>query len=360
MTGRILVAYASGSGSTAEVAQTIGDVLSQSSVPVDVHDVREVEDLWRYSAVVLGSSSRAGRWLPEAIRFLQDNHSEFVTRPVAYFTTCLTLAEENTGNRRIVLAYMEPILRLAPEVDPVGLGLFAGSLDPQRTLIMQTDAGPQGDYRNWTAIRTWAEKIRPALVQETGWDRGPLALAGAILSFTDLSRMDLCAYDLRRANLQAATLQGSQLVRADLKQANLFEADLRQADLRQAFMAWADLQQSTLHGADLTDANLMGAELCYADLRDIKLVRAVLNGANLNHADLQQADLTSADLAWANLTGTNLAGANLSNANLAWANLSEANLKDATLESARYNAQTAWPADFSPQTVDALYAVQIC
>ena len=62
MTKQLLVAYATGAGSTAEVADAIGEVLGAEDVPVDVTHVRQVEDLEPYTAVVVGSSVReAGR-----------------------------------------------------------------------------------------------------------------------------------------------------------------------------------------------------------------------------------------------------------------------------------------------------------
>ena len=86
MSKRILVAYATGAGSTAGVAEAIADEIrgtvpateqsmrpdaTPPEIPVDVRDVSSVDDLRPYSAVVIGSSIRLGRWLPEAVAFLQ-------------------------------------------------------------------------------------------------------------------------------------------------------------------------------------------------------------------------------------------------------------------------------------------------
>ena len=136
MTIRILVAYASGTGSTGEVAEAIAEVLRQGGADVDVRAVQDVQDVASYGAIVLGSSIRVGRWLPGAVEFLEDFRRELSSIPVAYFTTCLTMVEDTEDSRRIVLGYLEPVLALAPEIKPVGLGLFAGSFDPQQRLIM--------------------------------------------------------------------------------------------------------------------------------------------------------------------------------------------------------------------------------
>ncbi len=57
---RILVAYATRAGSTAEVAEVVAGVLRESGaeIEVDVRPVREVRVLAGYDAVVLGTAMR--------------------------------------------------------------------------------------------------------------------------------------------------------------------------------------------------------------------------------------------------------------------------------------------------------------
>ena len=67
---RALVTYASKHGSTAQVAERIAHALVGSGAMVDVLPVREVGDVARYEAVVLGSSVYFGKWAAEAVRFV--------------------------------------------------------------------------------------------------------------------------------------------------------------------------------------------------------------------------------------------------------------------------------------------------
>ncbi|MCB0213711.1 MAG: pentapeptide repeat-containing protein [Anaerolineae bacterium] len=349
MEKKILVAYASVSGSTGEVAAAIGEVLEQKPhVTVDVCHVRDAVDVDQYSALVLGSSIRAGRWLPEAFTFLE-NHDEAMQRvPVAYFTTCLTMVSDTQDSRQTVVAYMEPVRLAAPHINPVGLGLFAGALDPARAPIMPSVHTAQGDYRNWEAIRAWAEEIRPALLSELASSES-LALSEAVLCYTDMSGLDLSSADLVRADLREANLSEADMHEADLSGARLTKSDLRKVKLHRASLNWAEMHAADLRQADLSEANLIGAHLDRADLGGADLSYATLNGANLSHADLNHANLTHADLNWADLRGADLSHANLSYANLGWANLSSANLNNANLTRAKYNDQTQWPPDFSAE-----------
>ena len=339
MAKKVLVAFVSVSGSTGEVAEAIGQVIAQTGVMVEICPVRDVVEVAGYDGLILGSSIRAGRWLPEAISFLQTHQDRLRQIPLAYFTTCMTMVNDTAENRRIVLDYIQPVLQQFPQLVPMGIGLFAGSLDPQRTLIMQIRFAPQGDYRDWAAIRDWAAEIRPRLLAEqaeTETETG-VVLHSALLSYPDLAGTDLSRSDLSQADLQGADLTETKLVKA-----NLAKTDLQQAGLR-----WADLNKADLNQANLQGASLIGADLSEASLRRANLSQAVLNGADLSGSDLSGADLSDADLNWADLSGADLRQADLSRANLGWANFASADLDQVNMQQARYNTHTIWPEHFS-------------
>ena len=162
----ILVAYATKAGSTAEVAAEIGRVIeSKGGCKVDVHPVGKVKGVDGYDAVIIGSAIRAGKWLPEALKFVEKHQDALSQIPVAFFTVCLTLSENTEENRRTVAAYMDPVCEV---VQPVDVGLFAGVMDYSKLsfllrLMMKKMGSPEGDFRDWGAIRAWAAELRPAL-----------------------------------------------------------------------------------------------------------------------------------------------------------------------------------------------------
>jgi menaquinone-dependent protoporphyrinogen oxidase len=77
---RVLVAYATKYGATAEIAERIGQVLRQAGLDVDVLPVDRVDDLPSYKAVVLGSAVYIGAWRGAAARFLEANEGELAGR----------------------------------------------------------------------------------------------------------------------------------------------------------------------------------------------------------------------------------------------------------------------------------------
>ena len=148
MAGKILVAYATRAGSTAEVAQAIAEVLRARSGDdtVDVLPVKEVNDLSPYRAVIAGSAIRMGRWLPEAVDFVAKNQAELAKVPVAFFLVSGYLKDDTPEMRTRVSAFLDPVRKI---LQPGKEGLFAGKTG-------------KGDWRNWDQIRAWAVDAIPA------------------------------------------------------------------------------------------------------------------------------------------------------------------------------------------------------
>jgi menaquinone-dependent protoporphyrinogen oxidase len=168
---RVLVAYASRYGSTGGVAEAMGQALCSPGTSVDVRLVDHVTDLSPYRAVVVGSAIQRGQWLPEAVDFVKRHEVLLGQRPTAYFLTCMTLREDTPARRTEVRAYLDPVFREAPRIRPFSLGLFSGALDFSQLsllyrIILKAKGGQQGDYRNWPAIKAWAQGLRP------GWQEG--------------------------------------------------------------------------------------------------------------------------------------------------------------------------------------------
>jgi menaquinone-dependent protoporphyrinogen oxidase len=174
MTTRILVAYASMFGSTAQIAQVLGAALRDAHTVVDVRPVIDVNDVGPYHAVVIGSAIYNGQWLPDAVQFVHIHEATLCRLPVAYFAACMLLHRDTPRHRRAIATYLHAVRQLAPRVEPVTIGMFAGKLRYrnlpllQRLLFAWESRMPWGDFRDWNAIRTWAQDLRPALLNHDG------------------------------------------------------------------------------------------------------------------------------------------------------------------------------------------------
>jgi len=165
---KILVTYASRYGTTGAVAEAIGRTLCDAGFDVDTRPAKHVEDVGRYGAVVVGSAVIRASWLPDTLEFIRKNRDALARMPVAYFLTCITLHEDNAETRKLARTYMEPTLKAAPDVQPVDMGFFAGALDFSKLnmvvrMMMKAKGAPEGDFRNWNAIRSWTEGLVVAL-----------------------------------------------------------------------------------------------------------------------------------------------------------------------------------------------------
>ena len=163
MEKRVLITYASRYGSTGGVADAIGKELCSKDVATDVVLIKNASNVSSYRGVVIGSAIYMGKWLSEAVDFVKKNKDFLRQVPVAYFLVCMTLSQPTEKNRAEVFSYMEPILKAVPEVRPVGIGTFAGALDYSNLswlnkTILRSKGTPEGDFRDWNAIRAWARE----------------------------------------------------------------------------------------------------------------------------------------------------------------------------------------------------------
>lgn len=175
---KILVAYATAHGSTAEIAQFIGKVLSEREFDVTVKNVIEVESVDGYDAFVVGSPIHGGMWLTEMSRFLDRFLEALHDRPLYFFITCIRVLEAE-GRRHALENYVPYEVEMG--VQPRSIAVFAGRLDLRRAnpaerwmlaLRYQGEMPPEhfdADHRDWPAIDTWSKAIGAGLSVAAPW-----------------------------------------------------------------------------------------------------------------------------------------------------------------------------------------------
>lgn len=157
----ILVTYATRAGSTAEIANTIGETLAARGFRVEVKPVKSQPALDGYAAVILGSPIRMGNWLPEMVKFVEANQAALATLPTALFTVHMLNTGEDEESRAAREAYTASVRALLPNAENV---YFEGTMDFSRLslldrFISKMVKAEEADRRDWEKIRAWANTI---------------------------------------------------------------------------------------------------------------------------------------------------------------------------------------------------------
>ncbi|WP_322792784.1 flavodoxin domain-containing protein [Bellilinea sp.] len=158
---KILVTYSTRAGSTAEIAATIGQTLSQRGYSVDVLPVKKQPNPSDYDAVILGSPIRMGSWLPEVIDFIKENRTLLEPMPVAVFTVHMLNSgndEESRTNRQAYLNAVREWISPAEEV------FFLGKMELAKLsfldrFISNVMKAKDEDLRDWNTINAFAESV---------------------------------------------------------------------------------------------------------------------------------------------------------------------------------------------------------
>ena len=165
MDKRILIAYASKSGTTREIAEAIGKTLSDKGASVCVQPVKAVGSIEEYRAVVIGSGIRMGHWLPEAEDFVKKNQTRLSQVPTAFFTVHLLHLDNGNVSRAQRESYTQVVRRiLTPRTEVY----FSGRLEFARLSIFErwvskAMKAQEQDLRDWEKIRAWSEGLCPTL-----------------------------------------------------------------------------------------------------------------------------------------------------------------------------------------------------
>ena len=169
----VLVAYGSKHGSTAEIAERIGERLREAGHDVDVRPARSVDDLGPYDAVVLGGAVYMARWNRDARRLLKRQRRQLAERDVWLFSSG-PVGEDQPGTER----WSRPkfVEKMMPRVGAHEHIVFGGRVptDPRsfaaRAMARNTPPDLQ-DRRDWQAIDNWGKWIGETLLYREGSSR---------------------------------------------------------------------------------------------------------------------------------------------------------------------------------------------
>ena len=175
---RVLVAYGTKWGSTADVAKELASVLEKKGHLAELMDLgKDVSaDLEPYDLVVVGSGIAYGSWSKGAIRFLVRNAKVLSEKRLAMFACCGDLLFDPSKTEECENQYLREVAQ-RHGLEPFSLGLFGGVIDFDRYtfgvkgILSMRNAGKRDikdreidpdkpyDFRDWEKIRAWADGL---------------------------------------------------------------------------------------------------------------------------------------------------------------------------------------------------------
>jgi menaquinone-dependent protoporphyrinogen oxidase len=159
----VLVTAASRHGSTAEIAGAIADELRDRGAVVTVLRPESVTSVAGYDAVVLGSAVYVGHWQESAVALAERFSAELAAVPVWVFTS----GPVGAPAAKLTQAMTSDPVELPRVAELTGFRehqIFPGKLNPKslplgQRLSLLVFRGMTGDFRDWNAVRRWADSI---------------------------------------------------------------------------------------------------------------------------------------------------------------------------------------------------------
>ena len=154
---RVLVAYGSKMGGTAEMAEWVADGLRGTGHEADVVDGKACKSIEGYEAVIVGGGLYANRWAKGARRFVKRHRTGLVAVPVWGFSS----GPLNDDAAEVDIPPTDAVDAFLDSVHARGHKTFGGRLteDPGWFPASSMAEEMAGDWRDRTAVVGWAAAI---------------------------------------------------------------------------------------------------------------------------------------------------------------------------------------------------------
>lgn len=165
---RVLVVVASKHGATREIGERLAAWLPETAagralgLSAVAEGVEHRADPSTFDAVLVGSAVYVGRWMEPAREYVTEHAGTLRDRPVWLFSS------GPIGEPPFPPDEPHDVHPLGGLVGARGHRVFPGRLDKslltfgERAMVTAMRA-PLGDFRDWPAVRAWAEEIAAAL-----------------------------------------------------------------------------------------------------------------------------------------------------------------------------------------------------
>lgn len=140
----------------------IGSTIASQGYAVDVRRMEDVDTVFPYDSLVIGSAVYMGRWTAEAREFVESHEGGILGRPTWLFSSgpIGELGAEPFDADELVRR------TTAREHHLFGGRLLKRSLGFRERALARLVHAEDGDYRQWAAVVAWATAIARSLATE--------------------------------------------------------------------------------------------------------------------------------------------------------------------------------------------------
>ncbi len=162
MEKKILVAFATKSGSTREIAEFITNTLQEKGVKAELKEMKSVKSVSEYDAFILGAPMYMFHIISDAHTFIKKIKKSLMDKKAAFFS--LGPLNDAEKDWKEVNEIFNKEMAKYPWFTPVAIEVFGGKLDPTTlqfpyNLIPAMKNMPPSDLRDWEKIRAWTESL---------------------------------------------------------------------------------------------------------------------------------------------------------------------------------------------------------
>lgn len=160
----VLIAYATHSGATRTLAETLAATLVEEGIAASAVDIAEDPDPSAYEAVVLGSGVRVESVEKSAAAWATRHESVLRQQPFAFFSCSGSASDPAKGGKQKATdAFLS-----AHAVTPIAVKNFPGwvlmdRIPVHERLLLKSMRTPTGDFRDLPAVQAWGREIAPLL-----------------------------------------------------------------------------------------------------------------------------------------------------------------------------------------------------
>jgi menaquinone-dependent protoporphyrinogen oxidase len=165
---RVLIAYASKRGSTAEIADAVARTIREAGHIIDCRPADGVKNLGPYDAVVLGSAVYMKRWRGDAKHFMRKHSHELAETPFWVFSS----GPVGDPTKDADSSWYEPprVIERAEALGLRGHVVFGGCVPtepkgPLERAMVENTPPEYRDRRDWVEIRQWAHQVACEIAQ---------------------------------------------------------------------------------------------------------------------------------------------------------------------------------------------------